>query len=89
MKTRKTPMRRCIGCMESKPKNTLIRIACHDGKLTVDPTGKAPGRGVYLCRDSKCMAMAKKKKAIQRSLQADVSGEEMDRIFEELTQYAE
>lgn len=82
-------MRRCIGCMESKPKNTLIRIACHDGKLTVDPTGKAPGRGVYLCRDNKCMALAKKKKAIQKSLQVEVSGEEMDRIFEELTQYAE
>lgn len=89
MKTKKTPMRRCIGCMESKPKNTLIRVACHDGKLTVDPTLKADGRGVYLCKNSSCMAMAKKKKALQRSLRIELDGEETDRIFEELAQYAE
>lgn len=90
MKSRKTPMRRCIGCMESKPKNTLIRIACHDGKLTVDPTGKAPGRGVYLCKGSeRCIAQARKKKALQRSLGVEVAAEELDRIFEEIAQYEE
>ena len=82
-------MRRCIGCMESKPKNALIRVACYEGKLTIDPTGKAPGRGVYLCRDEKCMALAKKKKALQRNLQVELSGEEIDKVFEELAQYAE
>ena len=83
-------MRRCIGCMESKPKESLIRIACHDGKLTVDPTGKAPGRGVYLCKGSAdCIALAKKKKALQRNLHAEVSAEELDRIFEEIAQYEE
>lgn len=89
MKTRKTPMRRCIGCMESKPKNELVRIACYEGKLTVDTTGRAPGRGVYLCKDPKCVALAKKKKAFQRSLRAELSGEEIDRVCEELTQYEE
>ena len=83
-------MRRCIGCMESKPKESLIRIACHEGKLTVDPTGKAPGRGVYLCKGSAgCIAQAKKKKALQKSLHAEVSPEELDRIFEEIAQYEE
>jgi len=89
MKTKKTPMRRCIGCMESKPKSMLIRVACHDGALTVDPTRKAAGRGVYLCRNASCMAMARKKKALQRSLRAEFDSEETDRIFEELAQYAE
>ncbi len=90
MKTRKIPMRRCIGCMQSKPKDSLIRIACHDGKVTADPTGKAPGRGVYLCKDSEsCLAQAKKKKALQRSLHAEISEEELNRIFEEITQYEE
>ena len=87
MKTRKTPMRRCIGCMESKPKNELIRIACFDGKLSVDASGKAPGRGVYLCRNADCRALAKKKKALQRNLHAELSGEAIDKLFEELEQY--
>ncbi|MBQ6496419.1 MAG: YlxR family protein [Firmicutes bacterium] len=89
MKTRKTPMRRCVGCMESKPKNSMIRVACYEGELTVDPTGRAPGRGVYLCRDSKCMALARKKKALQRNLHVELSEEQLDRVFEELAQYEE
>lgn len=89
MKNKKNPMRRCIGCMESKNKNDLIRIAWYEGKLTVDPTGKAKGRGVYLCKNSECMEKAMKKNAITRSLQVEVSKDEMDRIFQELKSYEE
>lgn len=89
MKNKKNPMRRCIGCMESKDKNELIRIAWYEGKLTVDPTGKAKGRGVYLCKNSECMEKAMKKNAIARSLQVEVGKDEMDRIFQELKSYEE
>ncbi len=89
MKNKKNPMRRCIGCMESKPKDSLIRIARYEDRLTVDPTGKAKGRGVYLCKNSSCIEMAGKKKAIQRSLHIDVSAEEEERIFRELKAYEE
>lgn len=89
MKTKKNPMRRCIGCMESKDKNELIRIAHYEGKLTVDPTGKAKGRGVYVCRDHECIAKARKRNAIQRSLRVELSSEETERIFEELKAYEE
>ncbi|MDR0357029.1 MAG: YlxR family protein, partial [Clostridiales Family XIII bacterium] len=47
-------MRRCVGCMESKPKRVLMRLAAVDGKPTFDPTGKANGRGVYLCGNAEC-----------------------------------
>ena len=40
------PMRRCVGCMESKPKNELIRIAGYENEVTLDLTGRAKGRGV-------------------------------------------
>ena len=44
MKTKKTPMRRCVGCMESKPKKELIRIvSAAQGGLMLDSTGKANG----------------------------------------------
>ena len=87
MKNRKIPMRRCIGCMESKPKNQLIRVACYENEITVDPTGKAKGRGVYLCMDPKCMELARKKRAMQRSFGIEISAEDMDRIYRELMEH--
>jgi len=68
VKVRKNPMRRCVGCMESKPKGELLRIVSADGKPALDPTGKANGRGVYLCRSAGCFDSAKKRKAIPRGL---------------------
>ncbi len=82
----KVPMRRCIGCMESKPKAELIRIACYEGELTVDRTGRAKGRGVYLCKGSpECAAQARKKKALQRNFKQNFPDAEIDRIFEEIS----
>lgn len=80
-------MRRCVGCMESKPKNTLVRVACYEGKVTVDPTGKAKGRGVYLCPDRECMEKARKRRSLQRNFEMEISAEELDNIFKELEKY--
>ena len=88
VKPRKIPMRQCLGCNEHKPKKELIRIVGegeHD--LKIDATGKANGRGVYLCPKGDCFAMARKKRAISRSLEMEISSQVLDRIFEELKQY--
>jgi len=88
MKTKKIPMRRCVGCMESKPKKELIRlVADGENELRIDVTGKANGRGVYLCPNSECFAQARKKRAISRSLEMEIPSQVLDRIFEELKQY--
>lgn len=84
---KKVPMRRCVGCMESKPKKELIRIAGYEGAVTLDPTGKAKGRGVYLCPSSECLEKAKKKKALARSLGIDLSQEQLQQLFEDLEAY--
>lgn len=84
MKNKKVPMRKCIGCMESKPKKDLIRIANWEGNITVDFTGKAKGRGVYLCNNPECIEKAKKKNALQRSFQMNIDEATRERIFEEL-----
>jgi len=77
-------MRRCAGCMESKPKNELIRIACYQGQVSFDPTGKAKGRGVYLCPSEECLIKAKKKRALQRSFDAELSEEQIDQLLQEI-----
>ena len=88
MKVKKIPMRRCIGCMQSKPKRELLRIVRDPEKgIAIDPTGKAPGRGAYLCPDPECFEKARKKKAISRNLEIQPSEEELNRVFEELKGY--
>ena len=47
---RHIPERTCVSCGSKKPKRELLRIACSpQGGLSVDATGKAPGRGAYVC----------------------------------------
>lgn len=87
MKQQKIPMRKCVGCMESKEKRDLIRIAGYEGQITVDLTGKAKGRGVYLCPKGSCFEMARKKRAIGRGLGMEVSPEQLDGLFEELKKH--
>ena len=87
MKTKKIPMRRCVGCMESKPKRELIRIVAADGVPKIDLTGKANGRGIYLCPDSECFTKARKKKAIGRGLEIEIGERELDNLFKELAEH--
>lgn len=61
--------RRCVGCGQQQEQNTLMRIACKDGRepIVVD-SPQAPGRGAYLCRRISCVERALKKRAIERAL---------------------
>ena len=87
MKTKKVPMRRCVGCMESKPKRELIRIVAADGVPKIDLTGKANGRGIYLCPNTECFLKARKKKAIGRGLEIEIGEQELDNLFKELAEH--
>lgn len=80
----KTPMRKCIGCGESKPKKELVRITFYEGNLEFDKTGKAKGRGVYLCPNDECLSQAEKKNAIRRSLKENIKEEDINKVFEEI-----
>lgn len=87
MKEKKIPMRRCVGCNTSKPKGELIRISAYGGDVKIDDSGRANGRGIYLCKSEDCFTKAKKRKAISRNLEIDISEQELERLFEELKEY--
>jgi hypothetical protein len=70
--------------MESKPKRELIRIVAAEGGPKIDLTGKANGRGIYLCPDTECFVKARKRKAIGRGLEIEVGEQELDNLFKEL-----
>jgi predicted RNA-binding protein YlxR (DUF448 family) len=51
-----------------------------DGVVVVDSTGKANGRGAYVCARSTCIALAKKQKKLERSLKATVDSSVYDEL---------
>ena len=81
MKTRKIPMRTCVVTKEQCAKKELIRVVRNnEGVVSVDVTGKAPGRGAYLKLDKEVILKAKKTKALDNKLEVVVP----DEIYEEL-----
>ena len=73
--------RSCVGCGEEAPKRELLRVVrTPDGAVIYDPTGKANGRGAYVCRDLKCVEAARKKKAFSRALKTEAP----DSLYDEL-----
>lgn len=76
-----------MACNESKPKSELLRIAAYEGEITIDESGKAKGRGMYLCPCAKCYELARKKRAIIRHLDVELEPKELDRLFEKLGEY--
>lgn len=71
-KPRKIPMRMCVGCREMREKKTLKRVVrLPEGSIAMDATGKAPGRGAYVC-SSVCFEKALKTRALDRALGARV-----------------
>lgn len=70
---RKTPVRTCVGCRVSSEKKKLIRIVrCSDGEIRIDPTGKTPGRGAYLCGVKECTTQALKSNKLGRALRCEI-----------------
>ena len=85
MKPKKIPLRMCVGCRESKPKRELIRVVrAPDGTLSMDPVGKKPGRGAYVCRQQSCLARAIKQKQLERQLEVCMTEEVAEALQKEL-----
>lgn len=78
---KKIPMRKCMGCLESKPKKELCRIVkSKDGSIFIDSTGKADGRGAYICYSKECLEKAIKNKKLQREFEMDIDVEVYDEL---------
>ena len=83
---RKIPTRRCTGCGEHFPKNTLIRVLrTPEGEIVLDLTGKKNGRGAYICKNAACLKKARKSRRIESSLECSIPDEVYERMEEELT----
>lgn len=63
------PLRTCAVCREVRPKRSMSRLVRRaDGSIVLDPTGKAPGRGTYLCDQDSCREPRRLAEAVERAL---------------------
>ena len=83
------PERLCVGCRTLHPKRELLRIVkSPDGTVALDPTGKNPGRGAYLCPSSECLRKARRQNGLSWSFKGRVAPAVYDAL-EEIVQHGE
>ena len=81
MKTKKNPMRSCVVTKEKLPKQNLVRVVKNnEGKVFIDLTGKANGRGAYIKKTLAVVEQAKKSKVLDKHLETTIPQD----IYEEL-----
>ena len=85
---KKQPMRTCVMCRQKREKRELVRIVrTPEGEIKFDPTGKANGRGCYICTSEKCLSNVKNVSRISRSLEVTADAQQLNRVYEEITSY--
>ncbi len=98
---KKVPLRKCTGCSEMKEKRELIRIVkapekkdedgrvISGGEISLDLTGRKPGRGAYVCKNTDCFEKARKARRFERSLSCKIPEEVYEQMSAELQKAAE
>lgn len=67
------PQRTCIGCNIKKDKKEFIRIVKdNQNNISIDKTGKANGRGAYICDNIDCLEKAIKSKRIEKNFKMSI-----------------
>ena len=87
MKEKKVPMRMCVGCREMKPKKELLRVVrSPEGIVSIDPTGRKPGRGAYICHSAECLKRAIKQKQLERAFECPLGEETYASLLQALNE---
>ena len=83
-KERKPALRRCTGCREMFDKRSLARIVWNGAALTLmhDETGKAQGRGAYICKNADCLTKAAAAHGLEKSFRcAEIPKEAYKEVY--------
>ena len=93
---KKDPLRKCTGCGEMKEKRELIRVVkapekkdengnvVSGGEISLDLTGRKPGRGAYVCKNTDCFEKARKARRFERSLSCKIPEDVYEQMSKEL-----
>lgn len=79
--SRTTPVRTCVGCRSTEAKHELLRVVrTPDGHVDVDPSGKANGRGAYVCARVECFDAAVSRRRFDHALRVRLLTDDVDRL---------
>ena len=88
MRARKPPIRTCTGCGAMSDKRGIVRfVSTPDGTVELDVTGKANGRGAYVCANIECFDRAVRKRRLGSALRVNLKEDDTDRLRAELEQH--
>ena len=82
MPNKNIPLRMCMACREKKSKREMLRIVKNDSGIHLDFSGKADGRGAYLCNSEECLKKLLRYKLINKTFSCN-AGEEVYKAVEE------
>ncbi|MBQ9565005.1 MAG: YlxR family protein [Synergistaceae bacterium] len=87
--TRRKP-RTCVACRAEASKQALVRLVrTPGGDAVLDPVGKLPGRGAYLCLNRECLERARKSGALARALKTSISDACWEGLARSIERYGE
>lgn len=73
MPDKKLPRRMCVSCRELKDKKSMLRIVKNaEGKIFIDFSSKASGRGAYICDNVECVKRLKSKRLLNKTFSCNV-----------------
>jgi predicted RNA-binding protein YlxR (DUF448 family) len=68
--------RMCVACRGRSQKGELLRVVKNkDNGIAFDKTGKANGRGAYVCNNPECVNLCVRKKLLNRAFKCAISDE--------------
>jgi uncharacterized protein len=85
---RRPPQRTCVACRTTGDKRQLIRVVRTPSQVEVDPSGKKPGRGAYLCHNGACWQAALQKRRLDAALKTKLTADDRLRLAEYATALA-
>ena len=98
---KKIPLRQCTGCGEMTEKRELIRVVkapekkdengnvVSGGEISLDLTGRKPGRGAYVCKNTDCFEKARKARRFDSSLSCKIPEDVYEQMSKELENASE
>lgn len=82
---KKDVSRMCFICRNVLPKQNMLRVVKNsESKIFIDKTGKANGRGAYICLSDMCIERISNQKILNRAFKCEFPEEVYKKLCEEL-----
>ena len=89
-RVRRVPQRTCVGCRGVETKRQLVRVVRGaGGRVGLDPTGKAAGRGAYVHERRSCWEKALSSGALERALKTNMDAADRAALTAHGQQYSD